>query len=75
MGEVKDLRPMQVTVNGAQQELAEGMTVADLLVTLALTQRRVAVEINRELVPRSLHPQRKINPGDAVEIVGLVGGG
>lgn len=66
---------MDVTVNGEKRALADGMTVVDLLATLALTQRRVAVEINRELVPRSLHGQRKINPGDAIEIVSLVGGG
>jgi sulfur carrier protein len=70
-----DCEPMQVTLNGEKQELAEGTTVVDLLAKLALTQRRVAVEINRELVPRSLHAQRKISPGDAIEIVSLVGGG
>ena len=66
---------MQVTINGENRELPGEVTVSQLLVTLELTGRRVAVEINRELVTRSLHETRKINPGDAIEIVSLVGGG
>jgi thiamine biosynthesis protein ThiS len=66
---------MQVTINGESRELPGELTVARLLVTLELTGRRVAVEINRELVTRSLHETRKINPGDVIEIVSLVGGG
>jgi len=66
---------MQVTVNGETQEVPDRVTVLELLVKLGLTNRRVAVEINRELVTRSLHATRTIRPGDAIEIVSLVGGG
>jgi sulfur carrier protein len=66
---------MQVTINGESRELPGELTVSQLLVTLELTGRRVAVEINRELVTRSLHETRKINSGDVIEIVSLVGGG
>lgn len=66
---------MQVTINGEVQELPENLTVVQLLGRLGLTQRRVAVEINRAIVVRSLHETRTISPGDVVEIVSLVGGG
>jgi len=66
---------MQVTVNGETQEVPDRVTVLELLVKLGLTNRRVAVEITRELVTRSLHAPRTIRPGDAIEIVSLVGGG
>ncbi len=66
---------MQVVINGETRELADEMTVSRLLAELELAGRRVAVEINRELVTRSLHETKKINPGDVIEIVSLVGGG
>ncbi|MFA5863821.1 MAG: sulfur carrier protein ThiS [Phycisphaerae bacterium] len=66
---------MQVTVNGERREMAEDLTILQLLSQVSLANRRVAVEINRELVTRSLHETRKINPGDVIEIVSLVGGG
>ncbi len=66
---------MQVKINGESRDLPAGCTVLQMLSRLELTQRRVAVEINRELVTRSLHETRKIDPGDEIEIVTLVGGG
>jgi sulfur carrier protein len=66
---------MQVVINGEARELADAMTVSRLLAELELTGRRVAVEINRELVTRSLHETTTINSGDVIEIVSLVGGG
>ncbi len=52
-----------------------GTTVARLLEQLQLDPRRVAVEVNRELVPRSAHAGHLLCSGDVVEIVTLVGGG
>jgi len=72
---VEGYKDMQVTINGESRDFPGEMTVLELLVSLGLTDRRVAVEINRELVTRSLHATRKINSGDAIEIVSLVGGG
>lgn len=69
------LPPMRVTVNDEPRELAEGTTVADLIATLNLSGKRVAVEVNRTLVPRALHPQHVLHADDRVEVVTLVGGG
>ena len=66
---------MELTVNGASRAVPEQSTVADLVQMLGLDQRRIAIEVNRELVPRTEHLQRRLAAGDAIEIVTLVGGG
>lgn len=66
---------MTIHLNGNEREIAEGATVADLLVELQLDPRHVAVERNLELAPRTAHAQTQLAPGDCVEIVTLVGGG
>jgi len=64
-----------VVLNGEAHEVASGTTVAMLLAEVASSAGKVAVEINREIVPRSLHGERVVQAGDAVEIVTFVGGG
>jgi thiamine biosynthesis protein ThiS len=66
---------MDITVNGQSRPLDEGATVATLLETLGLDPRQLAVERNLELVPRAAHAVTRLDPGDRVEIVTLVGGG
>jgi sulfur carrier protein len=66
---------MQISVNGEPQDVPDGATVERLLDLLEVQRRRIAVEVNRELVPRSQHGARALAEGDAVEIVTLVGGG
>lgn len=66
---------MEVTVNGEVRRLPEGMTVAQLLEDMALTARRLAVEVNLEIVPRSTYADHRLRPGDRVEIVHAIGGG
>ena len=66
---------MQVIVNGTSQPLPEGTTVAQLLERMALAGKRVAVERNGEIVPKSQHPQAPLADGDRLEIVVAVGGG
>ena len=66
---------IRVTVNGAPREVAEGTTVAALLRALDLAPQKVAVERNGELVRRAEHAAVVLGPGDALEIVTLVGGG
>lgn len=66
---------MHVVLNGEQRELQAGTTLADLLQSLELGQRRCAVEINEQLVPRSEHQDRVLQAGDRVEIVQAIGGG
>jgi sulfur carrier protein len=67
--------PVRITVNGEASEVPEGATVASLMALLGKPGRPVAVEVNRELVPRSQHGTRRLAEGDAIEIVTLVGGG
>src|SRR5262245_40182456 len=64
-----------LTVNGEARTLPEGWTVAQLLERLGFDRKRVAVEVNRELVPSVRHDHHILAERDAVEIVTLVGGG
>jgi len=66
---------MRIIVNGQPREVPDGTTVARLLEMLPAAGGRVAVEVNREIAPRSLHADRALAPGDEIEIVTLVGGG
>jgi thiazole synthase len=64
-----------VTVNDQRHTFPDPLTVADLLRHLNRDAAKLAVEVNRDLVPRAEHAARKLAEGDAVEIVTLVGGG
>lgn len=66
---------MQLTVNGEAKTYPEGLTVRGLVEALSLTEGPVAVERNREVVPRALHAETVLFDQDVVEIVHLVGGG
>ena len=66
---------MQITVNGKPRELSHAATIADLLAALELNVRHVAVELNRQLVPRAQHAEQQLADGDTLEVVTLVGGG
>ena len=66
---------MEIMVNGESREVSEGFTVMDLLKALELVGRRLAVEVNLEIVPRSLHETHQLAVGDKVEIVHAIGGG
>jgi thiamine biosynthesis protein ThiS len=66
---------MRVTVNGEVRETASDATVMSLLASLGIDSRKVAVEHNREIVPKSLYERVPLAPGDALEIVQFVGGG
>lgn len=65
---------MKLTVNGDTLAL-DGATVADLVAQLNLHGRRLAVEVNRDIVPKSEHPAFRLHEGDVVEIVHAIGGG
>lgn len=65
---------MKLTVNGDTLTL-DGNTVADLVTQLDLTGRRLAVEVNREIIPKSQHGDFTLGDGDVVEIVHAIGGG
>ena len=66
---------MRIQLNGESFELPDGETVAALLTRLDLTGRRVAVELNLDIVPRSQHADTVLNDGDHVEVVHAIGGG
>lgn len=64
-----------IELNGEQRQLMPNATVADLLAQMALAGRRVAVEVNLEIVPRSCYAGHALNSGDRVEVVQAIGGG
>jgi thiamine biosynthesis protein ThiS len=66
---------MRLVVNGQSQEHAKAPTLAELLESLALEPRRVAVELNRRIVPRNRYAATQLADQDELEIVTLVGGG
>jgi len=66
---------MRLTVNGEAQDVPDGLTVRGLVEHLRLTDGPVAVEKNREIVPRAEHATTPVSEGDVVEIVHFVGGG
>lgn len=66
---------MQVTINGETKTLSEPMTVEQVLESVGLDSRKVAVERNLEIVPKSLYLTTKVTDGDRLEIVHFIGGG
>jgi len=66
---------MNITLNGDPRPLPAPMSVADLLQDLGYAGKRVAVERNGDIVPRSRHAETVLGDGDKLEIVVAVGGG
>ena len=66
---------MQIFLNGQPHACVTASTVADLLAATGHGERRVAVEVNREIVPRSRHAEHVLREDDHVEIVQAIGGG
>lgn len=65
---------MQLLLNGAAFDAAEGTTLADLVRRVEL-RGRYAIEVNGEIVPRSRYAESLLQAGDRVEVVQAVGGG
>ncbi len=66
---------MEIILNGKPYRLSEEATVADLLEGLDLAGRRIALEVNEVIVPRSRYQEHRLAAGDRVEIVHAIGGG
>ena len=66
---------LRVVVNGEEQAVPDGSTIASLLDSLQIVTARVAVEHNRRVLRRDEHPEACLRDGDRVEIVHFVGGG
>jgi sulfur carrier protein len=66
---------MEIFVNGEPRQVAESCSVAQLIEEMGLAGRRLAVEVNLDIVPRSSHASQQLKAGDKVEIVHAIGGG
>lgn len=66
---------MQVQVNGEMLQLQDGITLTGLVEQLELGEKRIAIELNLEIIPRSQHAETVLNESDRVEIVHAIGGG
>lgn len=66
---------MHITINGQPRTVAETLTLSQLVAELDLVGKRIAVERNGEVVPKSRHAETAIAAGDRFEIIVAVGGG
>jgi len=66
---------MKLLLNGEEREISGVSNVADLVTSLGLDARKVAIELNLEIVPRSIYPATPLADGDRIEIVTFIGGG
>ncbi|MET0507863.1 MAG: sulfur carrier protein ThiS [Burkholderiaceae bacterium] len=66
---------MDIVLNGCSHRVDQGMRIDGLVAALGFTGKRIAVERNGEIVPRSRHSDTEVQPGDRIEIVVAVGGG
>ena len=66
---------MNIYVNGKLRQVPDDATAAGLIAELSLAGKRIAIEINQDIVPRSAYHQHVLRDGDRVEIVQAIGGG
>ena len=66
---------MIITINGQKKDFSKEITVSELLNSLNIDSRKVAVERNLQLIRREQHPVAVLNDGDEIEIINFVGGG
>jgi sulfur carrier protein len=66
---------IEIELNGAPHAVAESQSVQQLIASLDLANKSLAVAINREVVPRTMWQQRVLQPADRVDIVRAIGGG
>lgn len=66
---------MDLFVNGEQKQLKDGASLHDLVAEMGLLEKRIAIEVNEEIIPRSQHAEYSLQAQDKVEIVHAIGGG
>lgn len=66
---------MEITLNGQSQQIPDDFTAAALIEMLNLTGKRIAMEVNRDIVPSATFAEHRFRPGDKVEIIHAIGGG
>lgn len=67
--------PMNIMINGEPRTLEDDLNLQQLIAMLGLENRRLAIEVNQAIVPRSEHANTILTQGDKVEIVQAIGGG
>ena len=66
---------MKITINGIEKQFTSSLTLDTLLIELGHANKKVAVEVNEEIVPRSQLRNKLVVDGDKIEIINAVGGG
>jgi sulfur carrier protein len=66
---------MVIVLNGEERSCQDGWTLADLVEDLGLIKKRIAAEVNRDIIPREAYGQQRLQAVDVIEIVNFVGGG
>ena len=66
---------MKITINGIEKKFTSSLTLDTLLIELGHANKKVAVEVNEEIVPRSQLRNKLVIDGDKIEIINAVGGG
>lgn len=66
---------MKILVNGDELEIKDSATVEDLIIHLSLTKKRLAVEVNQNIISKSRHSETHLSPNDTIEIIHAIGGG
>jgi sulfur carrier protein len=66
---------MQLIINGESRELDEGISIAQMLEQSDLAAKRIAVEVNEQIIPKGRHAQTLLHDGDKIEIIHAIGGG
>ena len=66
---------LQIQINGTTRSVQNGTNLSDLIQILALSDRKIAVEVNQEIIPQSQHDQTQLCDGDRIEIIDAIGGG
>lgn len=66
---------MQIIINGQNQTVESDITIAALLQQAGLAGKRLAVEVNENIVPKSQHAETVVTEGDKIEIIHAIGGG
>lgn len=66
---------MQIHLNGQPHTIASPFSIGDLLTSLDLQDKRVAIELNQQIIPRGMHPSTRLKEGDVIEVIEAIAGG
>lgn len=69
------LAVIKLMVNGDEVEIKDSATVEDLIIHLSLTEKRLAVEVNQNIISKSRHSKTLLSSNDTIEIIHAIGGG